>query len=421
MGSKLGWIVFVFLLVAVLTMGACAPKAAPPDAGEKGEIVIGQLEGLTGGLAGTAIPYVDGVQDAIRYLNEEKDGIQGHKVRSVVVDFKMESAAAISGWDRIKSEGAPVVFGQTAGLAMLWEFPNRDHIPMIIGGGPNVDIAFPTGPAYVFQVTPVLVKLFDSWVKVVEKDWAAKGGQGSPKIGFDFVSMGTMPQMFTKNVNMLMEERGWGYVITRSSFAAADATTQILQMKNFGCDYVYLYNSENTIIVFVREMDRQNFRPKITGTSALASEETWRAVGDLVVGASMPQFSIQWTETDIPSVKLLHDLNAKWHQDVKSRPSHYCRGFTELLVVARGLEMTVENVGYENITGDAVRQALETIKDYDPMDMGMGYTWTPTDHQGLHGCKWYQWAKDGVLIPITDWDVFPPMPEEQRTDAYWLK
>jgi len=421
MRRKLCWVVLVLLLLAIPVVGACAPKAAPPGEGEKAEIIIGYLEGMTGPLAGTAIPYVDGGQDAIRYINEEKGGVLGYKIKPTIIDFKMDAAAAFAGWDRFRSEGAPVVMAQTAATAALWEMPNRDFIPMVVGGGASVDAVFPKEPSYLFAVTPVLLRLFNSWVNVVADDWAASGKPGSPKVGYDFASIGTMPTMFTKNVKMLMDERGWEYVITRSSIAAADATTQVLQMKNLGCDYVYLYNTETTIIVFVRELDRQNFSPKITGTSALASEETWRAVGDLVVGASMPQFSVQWTETDVPGVKLLHELNQKWHPNVKSRSSHYCRGFAELLVVAKGLEMAVENVGYENLTGDAVKQSLETIKDYDPMEMGMGYTWTPTDHQGLHGCRWYQWTKDGLLTPITDWDILPPIPEGQRTDAYWMQ
>jgi ABC-type branched-subunit amino acid transport system substrate-binding protein len=227
--------------------------------------------------------------------------------------------------------------------------------------------------------------------------------------------------MFSKNIKMLMDGKGWEYIISRSSIAIADATTQVLQMKQLGCNYVYLYNSESAIIAFVKEFDRQGFFPKITGSSAIASDETWRAVGDLVVGSTMPQFSVQWTETDIPGVKLLHDLNAKWYPAVESRSSHYCRGFTEMLVVAEALDRAIEKVGYENLNGDAVQQAMETIRDYDPMSMGIGYTWTPTDHQGLSGCRWYERAKDGTLIPITDWDILPTLPEGQRTDAFWLQ
>lgn len=110
------------------------------------------------------------------------------------------------------------------------------------------------------------------------------------------VSLGTMPKMFKKKNSMLMKEKGWQYIMTQTSIAPADVTTQVLQMKNFGCDYVYLYNSETAIIVWIRELERQNYHPMLAGTSALASDEMWRAVGKSVVGAVMPQFSVQWTE-----------------------------------------------------------------------------------------------------------------------------
>ena len=235
------------------------------------------------------------------------------------------------------------------------------------------------------------------------------------------VSLGTMPKMFEKKISMLMKERGWEYIMTKTSMAPADVTTQVLQMKKFGCDYVYLYNSETAIIVWVRELERQNYHPMLAGTSALASDEMWRAVGKSVVGAVMPQFSVQWTDTDIKGVQLLHELNAKWHPDVKSRPSHYCRGFTEFLVLAEALDRAIKKVGYEKLTRDAMKDAMETIKDVDPMGMGMGYTWTPTDHQGLHGCRMYRWTEQGTLAPVTDWLRFPPLSAEQQTDVWWLQ
>jgi len=52
--------------------------------------------------------------------------------------------------------------------------------------------------------------------------------------------------------------------------------------------------------------------------------------------------------------------------------------------------------------------------------MGMGYTWTPTDHQGLPGCRWYTWKEDGNVEAISDWYIFESLPEEQRSDSWWM-
>jgi len=168
-------------------------------------------------------------------------------------------------------------------------------------------------------------------------------------------------------------------------------------------------------------LERQNFHPLIFGGSALASKELWNALGEVVVGSTLFQIVAQWTEKDVPGVKLMHELNERWHPEVTWRPGHYSRGFADFLAIAEGLRRAVDQAGYENLDGDAMKQALESIRNYDPMEMGIGYTWTPTDHQGLNGVKWYSWTKEGTLVPVSDWDIWEPPIEEQRTDAWWLK
>jgi len=112
-------------------------------------------------------------------------------------------------------------------------------------------------------------------------------------------------------------------------------------------------------------------------------------------------------------------LNSKWHPEVESRSDHYLNGFAICLAAVEGLRKAVDVVGYENLDGTAVQQAVETIRDYDP-GIGIGYTWTPDDHQGLHAMKWYERMEDGRLIPLTgEWDPVPALPEEQRTNEWW--
>ena len=70
---------------------------------------------------------------------------------------------------------------------------------------------------------------------------------------------------------------------------------------------------------------------------------------------------------------------------------------------------------------EAMQEAMETISGFEPMKLGVGYTWTPSNHQGLPGIRWYQWTDEGMLIPVSDWDIFESLPQEQRDDSWWLK
>jgi hypothetical protein len=62
---------------------------------------------------------------------------------------------------------------------------------------------------------------------------------------------------------------------------------------------------------------------------------------------------------------------------------------------------------------------METITDFDP-GIDFGYTWTPTDHTGMPGIRWYEWTEEGMLEPVGPWDTFEPLPQEQRTLKWWL-
>jgi hypothetical protein len=117
---------------------------------------------------------------------------------------------------------------------------------------------------------------------------------------------------------------------------------------------------------------------------------------------------------------MLRELNTKWHPEVKMRSGHYCRSFFNTMAMAEALNRAIQNVGYQNLSGDAMKQAIESLKNYDPGELGIGYTWTPTDHQGVHGCRWYSWTKEGLMTPASEWFEFAPLPEEQRTTAWWL-
>jgi ABC-type branched-subunit amino acid transport system substrate-binding protein len=291
------------LLLLALTLflpAGCAQKVAPSESA-KGEIVVGIIEDLSGPSGGMGTPAVAGMTDCIRYINEEKGGVSGHPLRAIVVDNKMDSAITISAWDRMKSEGVPIVMSNFAGAAafVMHEACQRDHIPMTAGTG-TIDLLFPKEPSYYFSVGPQTAGTIDAMCKIIEKEWAQKGEKRAPKIGFDFVSVGTMPVIMSKGAKMYSEKRGWQYNITRTSLAPADVTTQVLQMKQFGCDYLYLMTTEAGSVAWFKELQRQSFRPIIFGAPGLSSEELWRAVGELCVGARSYQFSAQWTDIDIP-------------------------------------------------------------------------------------------------------------------------
>ena len=422
MKVKSGLTILVLLAMVSALFGACAQEASQPPTTEapKGEIVIGVLDDYSGPLAGQGILYRDGLQDCIRYINEEKGGIQGHPLRAIVIDFKMDGTLALTGWNRLKNEGVPIVMSNLASAALvLHDLADKDHIPLLTSTG-TYDRVFPQQESFYFATTLVMPGMYNSMCRIIDRDWAEKGETRLPKIGFDMPGMGTLPKIFGKAARMAVEKRGWEHIFTYTSLTAADVTTQVLQMKQFGSDYLHLYDSETATVLWLKELERQDFHPVIFGAGFLTSEEVWRSVGSLCVGTIGAQFHAAWTDTDLPMISLLHELNAKWYPGKTwEHRGYYTRGFADTLVAVEALERAVEKVGYENLDGDAMKEAMETIRDFDP-GIDFGYTWTPSEHTGMPGIRWYEWTEEGLLVPVGDWDIYEPLPQEQRTLKWWL-
>lgn len=417
--KKLVISILLLLVLAAPLFGSCSRGAVPEK--QKGEITVGILDDFSGPVASECLPKKDGYEDCIKYINEDSGGILGHQVRAIAIDHKMDSSLIISGWNRLRDEHADLVVSVTAAVApVMDEMAQRDHIPLV-GGAGTLDQLFPKEPSFYFADNPHLPGIVESAFKVMDEDWHQRGSTRQPRIGFDVVSLGTMPIMYSKAAKMSAQKRGWEIVITRTSMAAMDVTTQVLQMKEFKIDYFFSVNVGQPMILWVKELNRQNLHPTMLGISFMGTEEMWNAVGQLAVGAISRQSSPVWDDTDIPLIKLIHELNAKWYPNVTFRPVHYCQAFTDFTVEAEAIKRAIQKTGYENRSGESMREAMETIREFEPMGIGIGYTWTPTDHQGLPGTRWYIWTKDGKLIPKTGWDIFDPLPKEQQTDAWWMK
>ena len=415
-------VVVIALLMASLCLPACAKPASIPE-GQKSPIVIGILEDMSGPVGGVGIEYVKGENDAIKYINEEKGGVSGHPISAITIDYKFDGTLAISGWERLKNADVPVIMGFLAGaVPILHQASDADHIPLVVSLL-TIDRLFPTEnePSYQFGTQASTASIPDFYIYTIEKEWRTEEKGRPPKVGFDVVSIGASPAVIKKKARMECEKRGWEYIVTTTSGRPADATTQVLQMMDFGVDYIYQMPTEQQAIVWQKELSRANFHPRFYGVGTLSSPEMWNAVGKACVGVSAAEFLPQWWDTNVPGIKLIHTLNAKWYPDVKSRTAHYIKGFCAQLMVAEALKRTLDDVGYENINGEAVHKAMETIKDFDPLEMGTSYSYTPTDHQGLHSLKWYAWTKEGTMMAVSDWYIPPPLPEEQQRDAWWYK
>ncbi|NIN68086.1 MAG: ABC transporter substrate-binding protein, partial [Anaerolineae bacterium] len=83
-------------MMVLLALGTPHALAADPDE----EIRVGAIFDITGATSEVGADYAAGVQDCFRYINEEKGGINGRKVRLIAVDYQYNAAQAFSAYKR---------------------------------------------------------------------------------------------------------------------------------------------------------------------------------------------------------------------------------------------------------------------------------------------------------------------------------
>ena len=80
-------------------------------------------------------------------------------------------------------------------------------------------------------------------------------------------------------------------------------------------------------------------------------------------------------------------------------------GRIEQAIICEAIRRAVENVGYENLDGPAIKQAFDNTNDFD-VDGLVTITYTPEDHRGSNKVAIYQ-VRDGKLVRASDWREAP--------------
>jgi branched-chain amino acid transport system substrate-binding protein len=80
---------------------------------------------------------------------------------------------------------------------------------------------------------------------------------------------------------------------------------------------------------------------------------------------------------DLPGLKEIKDFNEKKGTDWKTLPTNYVQGWVSMKVMAEGIKRVQGEV-----TGESLKKALETIKDYDTGGITGTITFSDKSHKG---------------------------------------
>ena len=356
----------VVAMAILLSGGLLLSSVLPAKAAEERVVRLGILGVLTGPAANTGVPLTYGVIDYYHHVNDQ-GGINGVKIETLWEDTRLEVPRAISAHKRFSARGIVAEWStdatQCETLAPLCQ---RDELPII---GIN---AF-NPPMWTAPLRWVILGV-PSWACTAQitLDWIMKNwtearpprvaylcwdhptawgtGNGlrdyAPQVGVDFVSYEKVPPL-----------------------ATVDTTTEWLRTVAKKPDWVIVFAVGTTMVTLVKDADRLEVRDK--GIKLFGCPSSIDDIAMKVMRKSVEGWYTTFplpvnTQTELPGMKTVLEAGAKYRgYKPEEVPMLYIGSWIIGMVTVEAVRLAIEQVGYENITGRAVRDAACSIKDFD--------------------------------------------------------
>ena len=393
-----GFLILVIALAVVLLVTACGPTPTTPT--EEKAVQVGVLFPLTGGGGPATQPAFQGLVDYVTYFNEEKP-IPGHPIELRWRDTMTQRAPAISGYAWFVDRHLPLIwFASPQDLSAVSNRLERDQVPIPMIACESPEMIEP--PGWVFSTWSPWSESISVLLDYFMENWKE---ERPPKLTFFVIDVGFGWEP-SKDAAEYAETVGFEVLpFEVGSHVIVDATTQLLRIQESGADLVYIQHIFTGIAPILRDAHRL----ELTGEMQFATWMFAESVRDMAPMGSeglMFQSNVPWfDETDIPGVITFLDQELEFHGEVVEDGA-IMQGWVYGALTCEAVKLALEEVGYENLDGPAMRSALESM-DFD-LDGIARITFGPEDRRGVTKVAIYQ-VQDSNPVRMTDWKEAPSL------------
>ncbi len=376
------------LLAVAVTMLLSAPAWGAET------IKVGGIWDLTGVTADVGKPFAEGVQDAIAYVNE-KGGVNGKKIELLNVDYAYKIPQANAAYKKFVEQDKVVMINGwgTGDTEALKDTIAKDKIPYF-SASYSGHLTDPAKTPYNFFVGASYSDQIRGFLQHVKKEWKDKSR--APKVAFIYPNhgFGKAPieagRQYAKELGIeLVHEE-----IIPASFQ--DVTSNLLNMQKKAPDYAYVQTTVSWCAVLLKDAKKLGIKTKFFLGNYGMTEALPLLAKDAAEGVYGMTTHVPYG-ANVPGMKLLVDWNKK-HPSKDALDTVYVRGWSYGLTWAEGLKIADKN---KQLTGEGVKKALETLKNFDTGGLAPPVTYTPTDHRPTTRTTIYV-IKGGKMTKVED-------------------
>jgi branched-chain amino acid transport system substrate-binding protein len=402
-GKGVGTAILGVALAALLLVTACAP--APTTVGAK-TVETAAILPVTGAAAESVQMMLFGTEDYLRYFNEQ-EGIPGVTIELLWGDTAMQTSQFYSLYEKFSSRGVPVMRAiDVIPLDGLKQRFAKDGVVMF--GDATGYQAMIYSPGWRYFESPTPAERFAVVAEHFMENWKE---ERAPRLAFVGIQ-----SLWADDPQPLGKEyaRSLGFEILPSEMVphvVLDATANLLRLKDEGADFVYMQTIPSSLGPVLRDAERLGLLGQIHfgGTQTGMSEKVIEMTGAASEGFLYSMIAPWFDETEVPGIRLMIDKQMEYRGKV-FRDTTYENGWIETAVQCEAIRRAIGSVGYDNLDGAAIKEALDNMKDFDVNGLA-SVTYRPLDHRGITKLAICE-IKGGKIVRMSNWREVPSLVPE---------
>ena len=409
-------VVMALLLALPLISGCAAPReeVVPPE-GEK-YITWLDLTDFTGPIGGLTTANEMGLIDYLKDINE-KGGVDGVKVNLIPIDTRYDMARGISAYHMYSGEhNLLIVDAANTGLSKIL-LPLVEEKGQITGG--PADGEWQANPGRGFLWFPCYQDGFAAMVDFVLEDWEKKGNTGTPTIAH--ITMDSAYGRESQNGGAQYAELKGVKMLTPEYYPSGSAQFEPYLAKLTDADYIHIGGVDPVPSLILRDAHAMGLTDDIQFICDFYGPAEHVGATEYPEATNGAWFYCPFLRGELgqnhPVLKRLWET----YQGTSSSEmiSGYAIGVLRGLDLTAALKVALDEVGYENLSGDALFAGYESLGGSDSRQGLTGLcSFSPTSRRGTEYLRFYR-LENGKEIAMTDWVQIPLNPS--AVDLYYGK
>ncbi len=387
---------FVLYSVFLVVFGVFSLALSGWPVGAEDVIKVGSVADVSGPTSETGMSFALGIRTYFNYINE-KGGVNGRKILLLETDGAYSIPKETAAFKRYLMEGVIAFIAYSSGgHSQIVKMAARDKI-VIFGAGLSESVV--KGEPWAFMHAASYDQVWRGEISYQIDRFSGKKQRMAiiyPDIGWGIMNRDACRLYANKRGIDIVDE---GIIAHKE----IDATTTLLKAAKNNPDFIMAsVGTQPVSCVVMRDAKKVGIDTKkvqfyvpIQGIGPLALDICGGTVEDMIGGSSYSN----WEEKDLPGMQLIRQVVG----ENKPVDPWFIHGWTCAMVLTEG----IRRMETKKATGENLKDALESMRDFDTGGITPPISFTPEDHLGSKGIKLFKAnVEKNYFEPIGDW-VFP--------------